>query len=194
MMQRFDDPDVKPLERPKTRVLGAILAGGRSSRFGSDKALALLDGRRLLDHIVGRLGGQTDALLICGRTVAGMTCVADRPATGLGPLAGLNAALHYALEHGFEDVLCTACDVPLLPPDLGRRLGGSDSGAYVAATPVIGRWPARLAGRLDRHLAMSADRSMRRWADLVGAAAVEMPQIANINTAADLERLATRAR
>lgn len=38
------------------RMLGAILAGGRSTRFGSDKAMAMLpDGRTLMDHAIATL-------------------------------------------------------------------------------------------------------------------------------------------
>ena len=35
--------------------LGAVIAGGRSSRFGSDKAMALWQGRPLIDHAIDRL-------------------------------------------------------------------------------------------------------------------------------------------
>src|SRR3546814_7027451 len=61
------------------RLLGAVLAGGRSSRFGSDKALAMLDGRTLLDHAAAALGAHVETVVICGRHVPGMTGLADRP-------------------------------------------------------------------------------------------------------------------
>ena len=44
------------------KLLGAILAGGRSSRFGSDKAFALLNGKPLIDHVIAALAAQTDAV------------------------------------------------------------------------------------------------------------------------------------
>ncbi len=83
-----------------TRVLGAILGGGRSSRFGSDKALATLDGRALIDRVAAALAPQVDALIVVGRDHPGLTAVADRPAPDLGPLGGIAGALHYAAAHG----------------------------------------------------------------------------------------------
>src|SRR3546814_13961187 len=82
------------MRRDGMRLLGAVLAGGRSSRFGSDKALAMLDGRTLLDHAAAALGAHVETVVICGRHVPGMTGLADRPAADMGPLGGLNAALH----------------------------------------------------------------------------------------------------
>ena len=57
------------------RVLGAILAGGRSSRFGSDKALALIDERPMLDHVSERLAVQCDGLVVIGRDWPGLRSV-----------------------------------------------------------------------------------------------------------------------
>lgn len=175
-----------------TRVLGAVLAGGRSLRFGSDKAQALLDGSTLLDRVVAALTPQVDGLVICGRVVEGVTCVADRPARDLGPLGGLNAALHEARRGGYDMVISVPCDAPFLPIDLVARLLSGEGARYVASLPVIGAWPTVLAARLDRHLAVTEDRSMRRWAAMVDAAALEIGRIGNVNTPADLERLARR--
>ena len=50
------------------RLLGVVLAGGQSRRFGRDKALALLDGRPLIDHALAALVG-CDALAVAGRAI-----------------------------------------------------------------------------------------------------------------------------
>lgn len=174
-----------------TRILGAILAGGRSSRFGSDKALALWEGETLLAHVVAALGRQVDALVLCGRSDATLASVADRPGPDLGPLAGLNAALHHAAAYGFDAVVTAPCDAPLLPADLVARLSAGTA-TYAADMPVIGYWPAPLADRLDRHLARGGDRSMRRWIAAAGAVPVALGAIGNVNTPADLAALGVR--
>ena len=180
------------------RLLGVVLAGGQARRFGSDKALALLGGRPLLAHAVAALAPQTDAVVLCGRAdteVDGrrVTGLADRPAPGLGPLGGLNAALHHALAHGFDAVLTCGCDTPSLPATLATELAAAGTCAVVEALPVIGRWPATLAYALDRHLAASGDRSLRGWARAAGAALVTLPAaLPNINTPGDLAGLVGR--
>lgn len=169
-------------------VLGAVLAGGQSRRFGSDKAQALLDGQRLIDHVVAALSPQVDAVILCGRAPG----LADRPPGALGPLAGLNAALHHARAEGFDAVLSVPCDAPILPRDLLAILGSApgDGPAYIAGQPVIGIWPAALADRLDTHLREGDDRSLRGWARVTQARAIAAPPIANVNTIADLAELA----
>src|SRR3990167_7470371 len=87
------------------RVLGAILAGGKAQRFGSDKAHALWRGERLIDRFAAALGPQCEDLVVCGREEPGFTSLPDRPEAGLGPLGGLNAALHHARDNGFDAVL-----------------------------------------------------------------------------------------
>ena len=68
------------------RLLGAVLAGGRSSRFGSDKAEALLHGRSLLDHAIEALSAQCDSVIVVGREHHGTPSIPDRPRPDLGRL------------------------------------------------------------------------------------------------------------
>ena len=174
------------------RILGAVLAGGRSSRFGSDKALARLGEATLLEHALASLAPHCAALVVCGRTVAPVATVADRPAADLGPLGGLCGALTHAVAHGFDAVLTTACDTPALPPPLLAALLAS-GGGYAREAPTVGYWPARLAGSLERHLRDGGARSIRRWADAVGIPGIGAGEVVpNVNTAADLTELALR--
>jgi molybdopterin-guanine dinucleotide biosynthesis protein A len=173
-----------------TRILGAVLAGGRSRRFGSDKALAMLGGMTLIEHAIAALAPQVDAMLVCGRSIDGMTSVADRPAPDLGPLGGVNAALCHAAANSFEAVVTIPCDMPLLPADLVARLRRAGAASFVAGMPVMGLWPASLAGLLDALLVEDGDRSMRGWAARAGALPVAVEGLVNVNTPADLRRLA----
>lgn len=162
------------------RLLGAVLAGGQSLRFGSDKALALFEGRPLIDHARAALAAQTDAVIVIGREGG----FPDRPAPGLGPLGGINAAIHAAAARGFDAVLTCGCDVPELPKGLAELLA---DGGYLAEMPVIGLWPAALAAYLDAWLAGEHDRSVRGWADAAGLKRVTLgAPVANLNTPADL--------
>ena len=54
------------------RVLGAIIAGGQSRRFGSDKALAVIDGRPMIAHVTEALRPQVEMVAICGRDWPGL--------------------------------------------------------------------------------------------------------------------------
>lgn len=169
------------------RILGAVLAGGRATRFGSDKALArMADGRTLIDHATAGLAPHVAAVLICGRNGG----LADRPAPDMGPLGGLNAALHHALDHGFAGVLTTGCDMPFYPAALPVALVG-DGAAILKGQQLLGWWPATLAPELDTHLAAENNRSIRGWLDRIDARVVEIPGLIlpNINRPEDLAGL-----
>src|SRR5687768_670272 len=111
-------------------VLGVIIAGGRSRRFGSDKADAAWRGLALLDHAVAALTPQVDELVLSGRRHARLASIDDRP-PGTGPIGGFAAAIRHAAEHGHKGALCVPLDVHPLPDDLRARLVGP-SGAVFA--------------------------------------------------------------
>jgi molybdenum cofactor guanylyltransferase len=163
------------------KILGAIIAGGKATRFGSDKAAALLNGKALIEHVADGLRPQADALIICGRDWPGMDSVADRPAPDMGPLGGLCAALHYGAANDFATVITAGCDV-LPVPQLRRE----DDGFIVKDHYLFGVWPTALASQLDCHLATETDHSMRHWIAVSGAHEIlsDTP-LHNLNTPAD---------
>lgn len=167
------------------KILGAIIAGGKARRFGSDKAHAVLEGKRMIDKVAEAVLVQSQQLVICGRDEPGFDCIADRPEADMGPLGGINAALHHAAVHGFDAVLSAGCDIPNLPVDLASHLAGSGA-AIVADQPVVGLWPAELAAMLDQYLA-AGERRIYGFAKKVGAREIELdPPLLNINRPQDL--------
>lgn len=169
-------------------ILGVVLAGGQSRRFGSDKALALLDGRTLLAHAVARLEGWCERVVVVGRACAPAPTLPDWPAPGMGPLGGLAAALRLARSEGFSAVLSCGVDAALLPADLPQRL--SPAPACLADQPVIGLWPVSAAAAIEAILAGPGKHSMKALAAAIGARHVPLDAPpANINTPADLAAL-----
>lgn len=170
-------------------ILGAVLAGGSATRFGSDKALALLDREPLIDHAARSLAPYCTTVVIVGRDHGSVLSIPDLPVAGLGPLGGIAGALAYAADHGFDAVLTTACDTPFLPDAIVPALRQA-APAHAAEAPTVGLWPTRLATPLLTHLVSDGPRAIRRWATSVGATPV-LPGItlSNVNTPEDLARL-----
>jgi len=176
------------------RILGAVLAGGRSRRFGSDKALAEINGQTLIDCAIGALSACVDTVVVCGRQLEEHVSLPDRPRADMGPLGGLNAALHHAASRGFAGVLSTGCDMPVFPRGLAAALIG-EGAAIVEGQQLLGYWPSRLAPMLDMHLEVGTDRSIRAWLAVVQPRSVASDAaLPNINTPADLDAFARGSR
>ena len=159
----------------RNNILGAVLAGGRSSRFGTDKSEALWKGRSLLRHAIASLETECDEVVLCaGNDRApepGIVTLPDRPEPGLGPLGGLCAALSHALHHGFDAVLSAPVDVHPIPEGLADLLGNPGP-AVLADHWLLGLWPAALAPQLEKHL-RAGHRSVRSWIEACGARRVD---------------------
>jgi molybdopterin-guanine dinucleotide biosynthesis protein A len=169
-------------------ILGAVLAGGQSSRFGTDKALAEFRGRTLLAHAVDTLSGWCEHVIVVGRAEAPAPTLPDWPRPGMGPLAGLAAALHHARDEDYEFVLTCGVDSLALPDDLPDLL--SPAPAYLPAQPVIGLWPASAVQVIEDILHSDGRHSLKRFAEAVGGRAVTgVADPANVNTQADLAAL-----
>ena len=107
-------------------ITGLILAGGAGRRVaGRDKGLIDWHGKALAAYVAERLRPQVGRLLIsCNRNVERYQEIAETTATDSrrdfqGPLAGLEAAAPFITS---QLLVVVACDTPLLPDDLVRRL------------------------------------------------------------------------
>ena len=104
-------------------VTGIILAGGRSSRFGSNKALADFGGVTLIERVLETLRILFEKNIIITNSpdeyrFLGLPLHEDI-IKGLGPLGGIYSALSaMTTPWGFV----TACDMPFLKPDLILRM------------------------------------------------------------------------
>jgi molybdopterin-guanine dinucleotide biosynthesis protein A len=138
--------DTTPDGTGRPRVAGIVLAGGASTRFGSDKTKAVLRGRTLLELTlepleVLRTEGVLDDLVVVGPWAPRGVAQSIEPEPGRGPLAGLA----HGLDATAADVaLVVAADQPWLEPALLRLLielslvevpqGGRRPGAVVPVT------------------------------------------------------------
>lgn len=166
-------------------ILGVVLAGGRSSRFGSDKAMAVLDGRTLLDRAVERLNDWCNAVVVAGRNEAPAPTLPDWPRPGLGPLGGIAAALRHAVANGHQTVLSIGVDGLGLPDDLPDLLAPAP--ACLAIQPVIGLWQANALATVEAMLAGGGSHAMYEFAERLGARMVNLARPpANVNTPHDL--------
>jgi molybdopterin-guanine dinucleotide biosynthesis protein A len=159
-------------------VTGFVLAGGKSSRMGRDKALLDWHGVTLLEHMMNLLRTVTDPVLVVGRDQ-----LCDR-LPGLGPLSGIATGL----EHSATDAnLFLAVDLPHLTEGflkyLRSRLKNSTFPLLAckigADYPLcLGIWRPMLP-EIQKHLT-AGQRSVRR---LIETAAAEIISEAEIVTA-----------
>jgi molybdenum cofactor guanylyltransferase len=92
-------------------VSGAVLAGGRSSRFGRDKALEVWQGKTLLEHALESLADCAERFIVGGNERFGFAGVPIHP--DLEPFQGSLYGLARALELAQKDrVAVMACDMP----------------------------------------------------------------------------------
>jgi len=183
-------------------VVVAVLAGGAGRRMGGDKPRRRLNGLRLLDHALNKAHALAGPVILVVRDPAQAdgfveTIVLDAPDID-GPLAGLLAALVWAADAGFDQVLTLACDMPRVPGDLLSRLQSAltaESGVAVAASggrlhPVCALWRTTAVPVLRRR-ADEGRLSLQGLSEAVGRVIVDWPAedddaFVNINTIDDL--------
>ena len=92
-------------------ILGVVLAGGKSSRMGRDKALlSHLNHPSLLDNARQQL----DDIHLDEVKVSGDNYDIQDTVSGIGPIGALLSAVMYGLEYGFEGCILVPVDMPFL--------------------------------------------------------------------------------
>ena len=192
---------------------GAIIAGGRATRFGGvAKGLELVGGVRILDRVAAALSESCDDLIIVANDAAaagwipGARVVADvRP--GMGALGGV----HAALANARDTVLVVSWDSPFVPGGLMRALRDAgekaDADAAVPVSnsplgfePLCAWYRASCRAAVERHLE-SGDLRAGGWQGEVTTVRVDASPwgdpdeiFFNVNSAADLATADTRSR
>jgi molybdenum cofactor guanylyltransferase len=184
-----------------SRIAGLVLAGGQSSRFGSNKALALINGETLAARMLRLLS------VHCGQVALSATeqllgpdtpTLADPSGAPAGPLAGVLAGLRWAKSIGAEWLVTAPCDAPLLPEDFLARLveAAESAGARAAVIassdgvhPLSAAWRVALLPALETALAKGHP-PVHAFLEDLGAVKLQVADehLLNINTPSDLER------
>ncbi len=102
-----------------THTVGAVLAGGLSSRMGSDKASLEYRDAPFIDHVLATMSLALADVVVCGGSYEGPLPFLQDAVADAGPLAGLLAALEYASG---KPVVIVPTDMPLVTVDLITRL------------------------------------------------------------------------
>ncbi|PVZ09477.1 molybdenum cofactor guanylyltransferase [Actinomycetospora cinnamomea] len=131
---------------------GVVLAGGRSRRMGTDKALLARAGTTLLGHVLDALAAAVDGpLLVVGAADADRPLPPDTdrrpwrsrvrvvhdPVPGRGPLQGLATGLGAAADDGADTAFVASVDLPHLHAPFVRAVLAHRVGTVEVALPVL---------------------------------------------------------
>jgi molybdopterin-guanine dinucleotide biosynthesis protein A len=191
-------------------ITGFVLAGGKSTRMGRDKAALSLNGRTLLETALAVVRKVTNEVFILGSPELYQSyapAIADI-FPGCGPLSGIHAALSRTAT---DFNLIIGVDTPFLSAELLRYVArrAFASGAMVTAPEVNGR-PQPLCTVYSRAFLAVAERALQAGTYKVATlfprentvliAEAELARVAftaemfdNLNTPEDLERAKKRS-
>ena len=192
---------------PESRapLLGLVLAGGRSLRFGADKAAATYDGKTLLARAVAAVKAVVPEVYVAARPEQASDAlrrqfrlIPDR-FQEIGPAAGILAA--HETDPGAA-WLVVACDMPLLDPAMirdlvHRRDPRREATAFRAARddlpePLCAIYEPATLARFRRQVGQGGNPSARAWlagADTLLVDAPHADALLNVNTPEELARL-----
>lgn len=185
----------------RKKINGIILAGGKSSRMGSDKALLLYKNKTFLEHVVSAIKPLVDDILIISNNkehqVDNCTTIPDLILNS-GPIAGIYTGLE---NSNTENNLVLSCDIPLvqssilefiiknneLDKDVIQIIDDRNS------MPLIALYKKRIAPFLLSELKTGERRLIRSINKLnkknISVTKDQHNHLININTVADLKTL-----
>lgn len=189
-------------------IIGVVLAGGRSSRFGGvDKSFIPLAGKPLIAHAIERLAPQVDVVAISSNSPPdrfaefGLQVFGDIIQGTVGPLGGMHAALTRWPEN---EIVTAAVDLPFLPAGWVQQLRQNNGGkpcAYLAAgvQHILAVWWTPGMGPGLQSFIDGGGRSLKAWLQrhgqaVVVQAGVDVDVMFNINTPDDLVRAEQKLR
>jgi molybdopterin-guanine dinucleotide biosynthesis protein A len=187
-------------------MLGAILAGGRNSRFPFPKGLIEIGGRSIAARTAALLGELVGPVVLSTNSPElyvslGLPMLGDAVASE-GPLSGILTVLMEAERRGDAAALVVACDMPYIKKDLLahiiRRMRGEACVPLWEGRPepLVAAYATSARGAVERALAegRGSIRGLLRGLDVAYVAENDVRKLdpeglsfRNINTTADFE-------
>ena len=193
----------------ENNIIGIILAGGKSSRFGEDKSNIRLGNKTLLDHTVNKIEKEFSEVLIISNNKKHnyknekIYTVKDCIEGQLGPLVGILTAMKWVKENkkNYKWIASFPCDTPFFDIRLISKLKlktkvTSKKLIFLNSNKkrhnIFGLWSMDLIETLEKDI-KSSFRKVEIWADKVGYESINIntekfDRFLNINTKEDLEK------
>ncbi len=182
------------------QITGVVLAGGKSSRFGSNKALHKYGESDFLNHIINLLRPYTKATLIAGHypeyeNKAAVVLKDEHP--NIGPLGGI----HTALKHSTTPwILVLTCDMPLISSEVIMMMLASIRGESIMGwshKSVFTTFPLLISTEALQYIEEAIGKQQYRIKQLfewgisrkIVIPEALLPKFANINTIEDFKEL-----
>ena len=188
-------------------ILGVILAGGKSSRFGSNKSLSNLSNTKLIQHVINKISKYFSDILIVSNDSKlvledpNIKIIKDCRDGYLGPLVGVLSAMKYANQNNkYNWVITFPCDTPffdeIIIEKLVQKTSSTNKKIFLIKEKkqrhnIFGIWSTSLEKTLEQDLNNNF-RKVDLWAYKIGCTYIEKDikkenEFLNINTKEDLE-------
>ena len=193
----------------ENNILGIILAGGKSSRFGEDKSTVKLGNKTLLDHTVNKIENEFNEILVISNNKElnfknkKIQVIEDCIEGQLGPLVGILTAMKWVKENkkNYRWVASFPCDTPFFDINLTNKLklktiNTSKKLIFLNSEKkrhnIFGAWSIDLIEILENDLKKNF-RKVEIWADKIGYESINIniekfDKFLNINTKKDFEK------
>lgn len=180
-------------------ITGVILAGGRSERFGGNKAFAAFQGVPFIERVVRVMKSIFENLLIVTNTPQDYNRLGLPILTDIEPYKGPLGGIVTALQHSPTDrIFVVACDMPILDPKVIAQIIEKANG-FDAAVPIhdgireylLALYSRKLLTRMSCCLSedkLSLDEFCRKLSNVTWVP-VDGDSWFNVNTKKDLEFL-----
>jgi len=188
----------------ENNILGVVLAGGKSKRFGEDKNKAKLNGKILLEHTLDKIKSKFNKIIIVSNNkIAKNYITIDDCVEGqLGPLVGVLSAMKWIKKnnYSYDWIITFPCDTPFFNVSIiDKFIDASklnDSLLYFVKSEekrhnIFGIWSLKLIETLEKDIIKNNYRKVEKWANKVGVKTIkisyrEIDPFFNINTKEDL--------
>ena len=189
-------------------IIGVILAGGKSSRFGSNKSLSKLANNKLIEHVINKIDAYFIEILVVSNDIdlkienQKIKIIKDCIQGYLGPLVGVLSAMKYAnsFENKYKWIITFPCDTPffdklIIEKMIEKNISAKEKIYFVKDKKhrhnIFGLWSTSLEKILEDDLKNNF-RKVDLWADKIGCNFIEKDiqnenEFLNINTKEDLE-------